>query len=109
MMIDLVGWHQHSALQNVDSRLAHRAITIAKFRAKVYLKGSVILRQAVLLALFVALLVMPNWGAYPIQLLLIPGYLLLTKVLNVRAYRRHALPLLADAVDDASRYPLKGR
>lgn len=108
-MIDLVGWHRHAALENIDSRLAHRAITVAKFRAKIYQKGSVLLNQAALLAIVIALLILPEWGAYPIQLWLIPGYLLLVKVLNVKAYRRHAFPLLADAVADAQRFPLKGR
>ena len=33
---DFVGWFQQPALADVDPRVAHRAITIAKFRAKIY-------------------------------------------------------------------------
>ena len=105
--LDIVGWTEQPALADIDRQVARRAITIAKFRAKIYQKGSVILRQATLVAIIAAAIVLPEWGSYPAPLLIIPVYLLASKALNASAYRKYAFPLLPQAVDDASKFPLK--
>ena len=105
---DFVGWFQQPALADVDPRVAHRAITIAKFRAKIYQKGSVILRQAALLSIIAAAIILPEWNSFPAPVLLVPAYLIGSKALNARAYREHAFPLLPEAVDAALKFPLKG-
>lgn len=106
---DIVGWHEQPELQGVDNRTAFRAINIAKFRSKVYRKGSVLLRQTALFALLFAAIVLPNWGQVHPQLVLIPAYIILAKFINIKAYRKHAFPLLEEAVEDASKFPLKQR
>lgn len=105
---DPVGWFKQPALADIDPRVARRAITIAKFRAKVYQKGSVLLRQATLLAVIAAAIILPEWNSFPAPLLLVPAYLVGSKALNAKAYRKHAFPLLPQAVDDALKFPLKG-
>lgn len=105
---DLVGWSKQPALADIDPRVAHRAITIAKFRAKIYQKGSVLLRQTALLAVIAAAIILPEWNSFPAPVLLVPAYLIGSKALNAKAYREHAFPLLPKAVDDALKFPLKG-
>lgn len=108
LRLDVVGWRSQPALEGVDQRVARRAITIAKFRAKIYQKGSVILRQCALLAVIAAVIILPEWGRFPAPLLFIPLYVLASKALNASAYRKHAFPLLPQAVADALKFPLKG-
>ncbi|AVJ55810.1 hypothetical protein C5610_05435 [Idiomarina sp. OT37-5b] len=107
-LFDIVGWRQQPALAEVDGATARRAIAIAKLRAKIYFKGSVLLRQSALLAVIFAAIVLPEWGSVPAPLLIIPAYLFASKALNASAYRQYAFPLLPQAVDDALKFPLKG-
>lgn len=108
LRFDYVGWRQQPALAGVEPQVARRAITIAKFRAKIYQKGSVLLRQSAFFGVIMAAIFIPSWGGYPVQLILIPAYLIGSKALNAPAYRKHAFPLLPKAVEDALKFPLKG-
>ncbi|MEC8926417.1 MAG: hypothetical protein VYD07_10920 [Pseudomonadota bacterium] len=103
-MIDFVGWYKQPELDGVNPRTAHRAITVAKFRAKLYRRGSFLLRQCALLSVVAALLILPSWHHSVISAMIIISYLGLAKWLNIRAYRTYALPLLPQAVQDASKY-----